>query len=94
MFFKHLCVSDGIFFSILASLSVFSINRNGRWTIQVPRVIIDQELIRVAKTAYMEIAHSTFNKMGEKKVCYSALAEKSYDYKKFQDYISSMKGAS
>lgn len=75
-------VPDGIIFPILASLSVFATKKQGRWTIQVPHALSDDELIRVAKTAYMEIARSNYNKMGKTKACYSALYEITSIYKK------------
>lgn len=87
-------VPDGLVFPILASLSVFAHKTKNGWTITYPELFEDKDLIDVTKRAYMEIAKHNYNKMGKTKACYSALAEKSADYKKFQDYIAAMKSKS
>jgi hypothetical protein len=75
-------VPDGIVFPILASLSAFAKKTERGWSIVCPRQFNDEELIRVAKTAYTEIAKSNPNKMGKTKACYSALYEITSLYKK------------
>jgi len=75
-------VPDGIVFPILAALSVFAKKTNNGWRIVSPQEFNDQELIRVAKTAYIEIAKSNPNKMGKTKACYSSLYEITSLYKK------------
>jgi hypothetical protein len=75
-------VPDGIVFPILASLSVFAKKIDNKWRIVCPEQFNDNELIRVAKTVYIEIAKSNPNKMGKTKACYSALLEITSLYKK------------
>jgi len=58
---KIIEVPDGIVFPILASLSVFASKRDGRWHIDVPTIISDDELIQAAKNAYIDIAKSNPN---------------------------------
>jgi len=79
---RILDVPDGLVFPILAALSVFAKQIKGKWSIVCPDQFNDDELIRVAKTVYMEIARSNPNKMGKTKACYSALAEITSLYKK------------
>jgi hypothetical protein len=66
-------VPDGIVFPILASLSAFAEKTEEGWTIQPPSVFSDEELIRMAKTAYQEIADSNPQSMGKSKACYAQL---------------------
>jgi len=66
-------VPDGIIFPILAALSVFAKIIDGKWTIQSPESFSDDELIRAAKSVYIEIANSVPNVMGRSRACYSAL---------------------
>ena len=61
---------------------MFAKKIDGKWSIVCPDQFDDNELIRVAKTAYIEIAKSNPNKMGKTKACYSALAEITSLYKK------------
>jgi hypothetical protein len=75
-------IPDGIIFPIIASLSVFAKQVDGKWTIVLPKAFNDEELIRVAKTVYAEIADHNPNKMGKTKACYSALLEITSLYKK------------
>jgi hypothetical protein len=66
-------VPDGIVFPILASLAQFAIKSKGKWRIAQPDVLEDAELIRAAKSAYMEIAKSRPEIMGKSKACYTAI---------------------
>ena len=75
-------VPDGIVFPILASLSAFATQVDGEWTIKMPKVLSDDDLIKVAARAYMEIARSNPTKMGKTKACYSALYEITSIYKR------------
>lgn len=79
---KILDVPDGLVFPVLSALSVFAKKINGHWSIVCPDQFNDDELIRVAKTVYIEIAKSNPNKMGKTKACYSALSEITSLYKK------------
>lgn len=75
-------VPDGIVFPILAALSEFVEKTKDGWRIVYPDLFKDEELIRVAKAGYTEIAKSEPNKMGKTKACYSALNEITSLYKK------------
>ena len=75
-------VPDGLVFPILAALSVFATKTKKGWRISPPDLFNDEELIRVAKTAYIEIAKSDPNRMGKTKACYSQLNEITSLYKK------------
>jgi len=75
-------VPDGIIFPILASLSAFAIKTNQGWEISPPEVFDDQELIKAARSTYMDIAHSNPWNMGKSKACYSALYQITSIYKK------------
>ena len=66
-------VPDGIIFPILASLSAFAVKTDNGWQIQPPEIFKDEELIRTAKSVYMEIADHNPQTMGKNKACYSAL---------------------
>jgi hypothetical protein len=75
-------VPDGIVFPILASLAQFAGKSKGSWKINQPTALDDEELIRAAKRAYMEIAKSKPEIMGKSKACYSALDQITAIYKK------------
>ena len=75
-------VPDGIIFPILASLSVFATRKKGKWSIEPPALFADEELIRSAKSVYMDIARSNPNSMGKSKSCYAALYQITSIYKK------------
>jgi hypothetical protein len=66
-------VPDGIVFPILASLSAFAQKSKTGWRIRVPGIFSDDELIRNAKTVYMDIAAHNPNVMGKSKSCYASL---------------------
>ncbi len=75
-------VPDGIVFPILAALSAFAKRTNKGWSIEPPALFSDEELIRAAKSVYMDIAnHNPWN-MGKSKSCYSALYQITSIYKK------------
>ncbi|MGI8436331.1 MAG: AIPR family protein [Chthoniobacterales bacterium] len=76
-------VPDGIVFPILAALAEFAVRVEQGWTINPPKLLDDGELIRAAKSAYMEIAKSKPEVMGKTKACYSALQQITSIYKKF-----------
>ncbi len=66
-------VPDGIIFPILAALSAFARRTKTGWIIDPPQLFTDDELIRAAKSVYMDIAnHNPWN-MGKSKSCYAAL---------------------
>jgi hypothetical protein len=75
-------VPDGIIFPIIASLSVFSKKTSKGWKLNIPESLIDPELIRTAKTVYMEIAKSVPQLMGKNKACYTSLLQITRLYKK------------
>lgn len=75
-------VPDGIIFPILASLSVFATKVDGTWSIKTPDSFDDEELIRSAKSVYIDIANSTPHIMGKSKACYSALYQITEIYKR------------
>ena len=75
-------VPDGIVFPILAALAEFAVQSPKGWIIQMPKILDESELIRVAKTAYIEIARSKPEVMGKMKACYSALQQITAIYKK------------
>jgi hypothetical protein len=81
-------VPDGIIFPIIASFSVFAEKTRDGWRIACPSVLPEEDLIAVAKRAYMELARSNPNKMGKTKACYSMLNEKTADYRKFQTMLA------
>ena len=55
------------------------------WKIEVPATISDAEMIKSAKTAYMEIADSNPNVMGKNKACYTLLLDLAKLHRKFAD---------
>lgn len=75
-------VPDGIVYPILAALSAFAVKKNNIWTISPPPLFQDSELIRTAKTVYMEIAKSNPNQMGKNRACYSSLYQLTSLYKR------------
>lgn len=75
-------VPDGIVFPILASLSAFAQKSKTGWSIRVPAIFTDDELIRNAKTVYMDIAAHNPNVMGKSKSCYASLYQITSIYKK------------
>ena len=75
-------VPDGIIFPIIASLAEFAVETKSGWKISAPEQLDDSELIRSAKSVYMEIAKSKPEIMGKTKACYSALQQITSIYKK------------
>lgn len=76
-------VPDGIIFPILASLSAFAKKtKKEGWKIEPPDVFNEEELVRAAKSVFIDIAHSNPNTMGKSKACYSALYQITSIYKK------------
>lgn len=68
-------VPDGIIFPIIASLSAFAKKTKSGWVIEPPPLFTDEELIKAAKSVYMDIAgHNPWN-MGKSKSCYAALSQ-------------------
>ncbi len=78
-------VPDGIIFPILSALSAFVTKVGGTWKLIVPAVFRDEELIRAAKSAYIEIANSNPWNMGKSKACYSQLFQITSIYRRLQD---------
>ncbi len=64
-------VPDGLIFPIIAAHSVFMRERNGRWEMEVPKLMTDDELIQSADQAYKEMADHNPQTMGKSKGCYS-----------------------
>jgi hypothetical protein len=75
-------VPDGIVFPILASLSAFAVKSSHGWSIKPPREFKDEELIRAAKAAYVEMADHNPQTMGKLRACYSSLYQITSIYKK------------
>ena len=80
-------ISDGIIFPILSSLSAFAKKAPDGWKIEPPVAFQDDELIRTAKSIFMEIANSDPPTMGRSKACYSALYQITSLYKRLTDKI-------
>lgn len=78
-------VPDGIIFPILAAHSAFMKKEGGHWKMEIPGTISDAEMIKSAKTAYMEIAKSNPNVMGKSKACYTQLLDLAKLHRKFAD---------
>lgn len=78
-------VSDGIIFPILASLSAFAKKTPEGWKIEPPTAFRDDELIRTAKSVFMDIANSDPTTMGKSKACYSALYQITSLYKRLTE---------
>ena len=66
-------VPDGIVFPILAALSAFVVQKNGKWVLREPPTFDDEELIGAAKDNYIEVAKSNPQTMGKTKASYSNL---------------------
>lgn len=79
---KIISVPDGIVFPILSSLSSFAKKTDSGWHIDIPEVFEDAELIKVAKSVYMDIADHNPQTMGKSKACYSALSQITSIYRK------------
>lgn len=58
-------VPDEIIFRIIASLSVFKVCDTHGWKIIQPELLTDSELIKNAKTVYVQIAYSNAHTMGK-----------------------------
>lgn len=66
-------VPDGIIFPILAALSAFMKQVDGKWIYAPPRSFTDEDLINAAKGQYMETANSNPGTMGKTHSVYSSL---------------------
>ncbi|EGQ8982774.1 AIPR family protein [Vibrio parahaemolyticus] len=75
-------VPDGIVFPIIASLSAFVVKKDGVWTLDIPEIFRDEDLIQAAKSTYMEIAGSKPYVMGRSKASYSSLSQVTSIYKR------------
>lgn len=76
-------VPDGIVFPIIASFAEFVKKTKTGWRIQPPSLFKDEELIKAAKSVYMQIANSDPQRMGKTRACYSALSQITSIYQKF-----------
>jgi hypothetical protein len=85
---KIVDVPDGILFPIIAAFAVFAKKTKGVWRLDTPALFKDEEMIKAAKTVYMDIAGSDPQKMGKSKACYSALVQITNIYKKFDNLRS------
>lgn len=81
-------IPDGIIFPILAAYSAFMKKEGKHWTMVVPQTLTDADLIKSAKTAYMEIADSNPNVMGKNKACYTQLLDLTKLHRKFAEMRS------
>jgi hypothetical protein len=68
-------VPDGIIFPILAALSQFIMNKDDVWTLCIPDIFEDQDLINAAKSAYKDVANHKPYVMGRNKASYSSLIQ-------------------
>nr|WP_232372702.1 AIPR family protein [Acuticoccus mangrovi] len=68
-------VPDGIIFPIIAAHSVFVYKAEAGWQLGKPDQLSDEEIIGVAKQAYMEIAGHNPQTMGKNKACYTSLMQ-------------------
>lgn len=68
-------VPDGIVFPIIAAMSEFCVEGKDGWKIQPPANFEDEELIKAAKSTYMEVANSKPHLMGKSRACYSNLRQ-------------------
>ena len=68
-------VPEGIIFPIISSLSAFVEAVDGKWTINQPSVLSDQELIEAAKSQYINTAKSNPWNMGKSQAVYSSLLQ-------------------
>ena len=75
-------VADGMIFPILASLSAFAKKKKDGWTIQPPELFSDDELIKAAKSVFMDMANHNPWIMGKSKACYAALYQITSIYRK------------
>lgn len=78
-------VPDGIIFPIIAAHSEFVKKEKGKWGVRIPKELDDRELVKTAKSAYIEIADSKPMFMGKSKACYTALQQITAIYKKFAE---------
>ena len=78
-------IPDGIIFPILASLSAFAKKTPKGWVISPPTQFNEDELIKAAKSSYIEIANSNPQTMGKSKACYSALLQITSLYRRLTD---------
>lgn len=81
-------VPDGIIFPIIASLSLFVQKTDKGWDLIPPSIFRDEELIRTAKSIYMEMAKSNPVLMGKNKACYSALQQITSIYQRLNNVNS------
>lgn len=72
---KVLDVPDGIVFPIIAAHAVFVTKSSTGWKLAVPPALEDEELAKIATTAYIEIAGSNPGTMGKNRACYSQLSQ-------------------
>ncbi len=80
-------VPDAIVFPIVAAHSEFIVEGRSGWELRVPNALDDAELIRTAKSAYIEIARSRPEIMGKTKACYSAIQQITAIYRKLSQKI-------
>jgi hypothetical protein len=66
-------IPDGIIFPILSSLAAFMRKTGKEWKYSPPTVFKDEEIIRIAKQAYQQIAKSNPQTMGKSRACYSMI---------------------
>ena len=76
-------IPDGIIFPIIAAHSTFAKRTKEGWKIVPPNIFDENELIKAAVSAYMEIANHNPWIMGKNAACYTALHQITSIYSKF-----------
>ena len=82
---KILDVPDGIVFPILCSLSAFIRKDRGHWIFDPPAKFSDENLIKTAKSQYVNTANSNPWNMGKSKAVYSSLYQITHLYRDLTD---------
>ncbi len=77
-------IPDGIVFPIISSLSVFMVKGDKKWELNIPDILKNQELIKAAKSVYMDIAGHNPQTMGKSRACYAALLQITTIYNSFK----------
>jgi AIPR protein len=78
-------VPDGVIFPIVAAHEPFLRNSDSEWSLNIPRVYSDDDMIEGAKQAYFDIASHNPQVMGKNKACYSTLVRMTGIYAKLAD---------
>lgn len=76
-------VPDGVIFPIVAAHASFLQYNGAQWSLLIPTMYTDDEMIEATKQAYFEIANHNPQTMGKNKACYSTLSRMTSIYAKF-----------